>query len=58
MLARALEFDWPALSEEIGLWIPIEVVNEEHDDKPEGAVDFGNIRLLSLYFSSSMEKLG
>ncbi|KHN35670.1 hypothetical protein glysoja_037580 [Glycine soja] len=37
MLVRALESDWAVLSEEIGLWIPIEVANEEHNDKPEGA---------------------
>ncbi|XP_054790112.1 uncharacterized protein LOC129295599 isoform X1 [Prosopis cineraria] len=40
MLVRALESDWLALSEEIGLWMPGEVANEEHDDKPEGEVDF------------------
>ncbi|GMY28628.1 hypothetical protein FCV25MIE_23870 [Fagus crenata] len=37
MLVRALHSDWAVLSEEIGLWIPAEVVNKEHDDKPEGA---------------------
>lgn len=36
MLVRALESDWAVLSEEIGLWIPAEVINKEHDDKPEG----------------------
>ncbi|KAJ1396933.1 PAN/Apple domain [Sesbania bispinosa] len=36
MLVRALESDWAALSEEIGLWIPVEVANAEHNDKPEG----------------------
>ncbi|XP_057424230.1 uncharacterized protein LOC130717866 isoform X2 [Lotus japonicus] len=36
MLVRALESDWGALSEELGLWIPVEVANEVHDDKPEG----------------------
>uniref|UniRef100_A0A2P2IQH2 Apple domain-containing protein n=1 Tax=Rhizophora mucronata TaxID=61149 RepID=A0A2P2IQH2_RHIMU len=36
MLARALESDWAFLSENIGLWIPSEIVNVEHDDKPEG----------------------
>lgn len=40
-LARALEADWFQISYEIGLWIPVEVVHEEHDDKPEGA-EFGN----------------
>ncbi|KAG7941512.1 hypothetical protein I3843_16G048200 [Carya illinoinensis] len=36
MLVRALESDWAVLSEEIGLWIPAEVINKENDDKPEG----------------------
>ncbi|WVZ19224.1 hypothetical protein V8G54_006546 [Vigna mungo] len=37
ILARALESDWALLCEEIGLWVPAQVANEEHDDKPEGA---------------------
>ncbi|KAK2376672.1 dimethylallyl, adenosine tRNA methylthiotransferase [Trifolium repens] len=37
---RALESDWDELCEEIGLWIPAQVVNEEHDDKPAGTEDF------------------
>ncbi|EEF52432.1 uncharacterized protein LOC8278898 [Ricinus communis] len=36
MLVRALESDWAVLSENMGLWIPTEIINEEHDDKPEG----------------------
>ncbi|KAL0872680.1 hypothetical protein Bca101_022385 [Brassica carinata] len=36
MLVRALEMEWDVLSEEIGFWLPAEVHNEEHDDKPEG----------------------
>ncbi|KFK29951.1 hypothetical protein AALP_AA7G199000 [Arabis alpina] len=36
MLVRALELEWDVLSEEIGFWLPAEVKNEEHDDKPEG----------------------
>ncbi|ESQ53818.1 hypothetical protein EUTSA_v10025691mg [Eutrema salsugineum] len=36
MLVRALELEWDVLSEEIGFWLPAEVNNEEHDDKPEG----------------------
>lgn len=36
MLVRALELEWDVLSEEIGFWLPAEVHNEEHDDKPEG----------------------
>jgi hypothetical protein len=43
MLVRALESDWDVLCEEVGLWIPTQIVNEEHDDKPEGAEEFGNI---------------
>ncbi|CAL1396108.1 unnamed protein product [Linum trigynum] len=35
-LLRALESDWAVLSENIGLWIPAEVTNSEHDDRPEG----------------------
>lgn len=40
MLVRALESDWDVLCEEVGLWIPTQIVNEEHDDKPEGAEEF------------------
>ncbi|KAA8528550.1 hypothetical protein F0562_035905 [Nyssa sinensis] len=40
MLARALKSNWAKLSEEIGLWMPVEIINEEHDDKPEGAEEF------------------
>uniref|UniRef100_A0A1J3K027 Apple domain-containing protein n=1 Tax=Noccaea caerulescens TaxID=107243 RepID=A0A1J3K027_NOCCA len=36
MLIRALELEWDVLSEEIGFWLPAEVNNEVHDDKPEG----------------------
>lgn len=36
MLIRALELEWDVLSEEIGFWLPVEVNNEVHDDKPEG----------------------
>ena len=35
MLKRTLEFNWHALLEDIGLWIPVEVSHTEHDDKPE-----------------------
>ncbi|CAA6659446.1 unnamed protein product [Spirodela intermedia] len=34
-LKRAFESDWLMLLEDIGLWIPVEVVNKEIDDKPE-----------------------
>lgn len=36
MLVRALESNWAVLSEEIGLWIPPEIIIKEHDDKPDG----------------------
>lgn len=36
MLVKALESDRTQMLEDIGLWIPSEVVNNEHDDKPEG----------------------
>ncbi|ESR48043.1 hypothetical protein CICLE_v10001804mg [Citrus x clementina] len=39
MLVRVLESDWAALSEEIGLWIPTEIIHKEHGDKPKGVED-------------------
>ncbi|CAL5204659.1 unnamed protein product [Lathyrus oleraceus] len=39
MLLRALESDWDVLCKEVGLWIPAQLVNEEHDDNPEGRED-------------------
>ncbi|KAJ6872229.1 hypothetical protein NC651_031361 [Populus alba x Populus x berolinensis] len=36
MLERALESDWAVLSENIGLWVPAEIIHQEHNDKPEG----------------------
>ncbi|XP_030454607.1 uncharacterized protein LOC115675932 [Syzygium oleosum] len=36
LLLKALDSNWDVLSEQIGLWIPTEVINKEHDDKPEG----------------------
>ncbi|KAM7521028.1 hypothetical protein LguiB_019990 [Lonicera macranthoides] len=42
MLARALKHNWAMLSEEIGLWIPLEVVNKEHGDKPQDEEDLDN----------------
>ncbi|KAK8623376.1 hypothetical protein V6N13_118262 [Hibiscus sabdariffa] len=38
-LVKVLESDWAALSEEIGLWIPTDIKNQEHDDKHEGVED-------------------
>lgn len=40
MLARALESNWAEVTQEIGLWIPVEIINNVHDDKPEGEEDF------------------
>ncbi|XP_043712572.1 uncharacterized protein LOC122661282 isoform X1 [Telopea speciosissima] len=34
-LLKALEFDWTVLLEEIGVWMPAEIVHKEHYDKPE-----------------------
>ena len=42
MLVKVLESNWAVLSEDIGLWIPTEISNQEHDDKPEGVEDTGN----------------
>ncbi|KAL2520963.1 hypothetical protein Fot_24886 [Forsythia ovata] len=39
-IARALSSDWADLAEEMGLWIPVEVINKEHDDKPDGEEEF------------------
>ncbi|KAK8596802.1 hypothetical protein V6N13_001409 [Hibiscus sabdariffa] len=39
MLVKALESNWAVLSEEIGLWIPTKINDQEHDDKPEGVED-------------------
>ncbi|XP_074578364.1 uncharacterized protein LOC141834875 [Curcuma longa] len=39
MLKRALKTNWPSLMEEIGLWMPTSVINNEHDDKPENEQD-------------------
>lgn len=50
MLVKALESDWAVLVEEIGLWIPVEVVNEEHNDKPDGIEDSGNGFSCQNYF--------
>ncbi|CAN1776557.1 hypothetical protein LINPERHAP1_LOCUS13688 [Linum perenne] len=36
VLVKALESDWAVLSENIGLWIPSELTNSEHDDRPDG----------------------
>lgn len=48
MLARALDSNWAELAQEIGLWIPVEITNNVHDDKPEGEENFGNKPVLWL----------
>ena len=51
ILVKALETDWAVLAEEIGVWIPSEIFNREHDDKPEDADEFGKfLRLLRATF--------
>lgn len=35
MLETALESDWYTILEDIGLWMPADVINNEIDDKPE-----------------------
>lgn len=50
MLVRALESDWAMLCEEIGLWIPVQVANQEHDDKPEDTEEFGMISFFNQFF--------
>lgn len=40
ILKKALESNWSELLDEIGLWIPVNVINNEHNDKPEGEDDF------------------
>lgn len=47
MLVRALESNWAVLSEEIGPWIPPEIINKEHDDKPEGEEE-GNVLISTV----------
>ncbi|KAL7127454.1 hypothetical protein ABFS83_14G254300 [Erythranthe nasuta] len=39
-VARALSSDWSDFSEEIGLWLPLQIINKEYDDKPEGEDEF------------------
>ncbi|XVE94866.1 hypothetical protein REPUB_Repub02eG0046700 [Reevesia pubescens] len=39
MLIKVLESNWTVLLEDIGLWIPTKINNQEHDDKPEGVED-------------------
>jgi hypothetical protein len=57
MLVKALESDWAVLAEEIGLWIPVEVVNEEHNDKPDGVDDSGNCFSFSIILSLLQQKI-
>ncbi|KAJ6709794.1 hypothetical protein OIU74_010819 [Salix koriyanagi] len=43
ILVRALESDWAVLSENIGLWVPAEVIHQEYDDKPEGEEELDEV---------------
>ncbi|GJU75216.1 DNA replication licensing factor MCM3, partial [Tanacetum coccineum] len=45
MLAIALEFNWVKLSHEIGLWIPVNIINTEHDEESEGDTILAGRRL-------------
>ncbi|GKV04660.1 hypothetical protein SLEP1_g16789 [Rubroshorea leprosula] len=47
ILVRALESDWAVLSEDVGLWIPDEIIHQEHDDKPEGVEDIDMEQILA-----------
>ncbi|KAK1395756.1 Fanconi anemia group G protein [Heracleum sosnowskyi] len=40
ILAKTLKSRWDEFREEIGLWIPVAIINKEHDDKPEGEEEF------------------
>ncbi|EPS68441.1 hypothetical protein M569_06330, partial [Genlisea aurea] len=37
IVAKVLSSGWSNFQEAIGLWMPVEILNREHDDKPEGA---------------------
>ncbi|EOY14516.1 hypothetical protein QUC31_000066 [Theobroma cacao] len=47
MLVKTLESSWAMLLEDIGLWIPTEINNKEHDDKPEGVEDTDEDQILA-----------
>jgi hypothetical protein len=34
LLKSALDSNWRMLMEDIGIWVPVNVTNPEHDDKP------------------------
>uniref|UniRef100_A0A6N2MMG6 Apple domain-containing protein n=1 Tax=Salix viminalis TaxID=40686 RepID=A0A6N2MMG6_SALVM len=51
---RALESDWAVLSENIGLWVPAEVIHQEHDDKPEGEEEPVSIQAFTDETNSNM----
>ncbi|KAK9096896.1 hypothetical protein Sjap_022393 [Stephania japonica] len=40
ILKGALESSWDVLLEEIGVWMPAEIIHNEHDDRPEGEEEF------------------
>lgn len=41
MLQRVFESNWPLLLEDIGLWLPPDIINTENNDKPENDQDLG-----------------
>lgn len=49
MLTRAIDTGWNQLLEEIGLWMPLEIINKEYNDKPQGAKDYGNQDFIYLF---------
>lgn len=55
ILAKTLKSHWDEFREEIGLWIPVAILNKEHDDKPEGEEEFGTMFTLAVVFSSFLE---
>ncbi|KAK6939583.1 hypothetical protein RJ641_029114 [Dillenia turbinata] len=57
MLVRTLEDNWAKLLEEIGVYMPVDIVHKEHDDKPEGAEEIECIVCLHrevVFFSEEM----
>ncbi|KAL8513967.1 hypothetical protein ACS0TY_013182 [Phlomoides rotata] len=40
IIARALKSDWTEFAIELGFWIPVAIINREHDDKPDGEDEF------------------
>ncbi|KAK9748617.1 hypothetical protein RND81_02G069700 [Saponaria officinalis] len=45
LLVKALQSKWSIVMEEIGLWIPPVIINQEPDDKPPGVDEFDDYPL-------------